>query len=83
MTTLELKLNLPDSLVNAANAAGLLSSEAIERLLRDAVQHKAVDELFGKMDELADANFPPMTMEEIQAEVDAVRAERSQRAAGA
>jgi len=46
------------------------------------VRRKAVDELFEKMDELADANFPPMTMEEIQAEVNAVRAERRNRAAG-
>jgi hypothetical protein len=34
------------------------------------------------MDKLAAANIPPMTMEEIQAEVDAVRAERKARAAG-
>ena len=39
-----------------------------------------MDELFGAMDRLADANIPPMTMEEIQAEVDAVRAERRARA---
>ncbi len=83
MTTLELTLNLPDSLASAANDAGLLSSDAIEHLLREAVRRKAVDELFGKMDELAEANFPPMTMDEIQAEVDAVRTERRKRAAGA
>lgn len=83
MTTVELTLNLPDSLANAAGDAGLLTPEAIERLLREAVRRKAVDELFEKMDELADANFPPMTMEEIQAEVNAVRAERRNRAAGA
>lgn len=83
MTTVELTLNLPDSLANVAGDAGLLTPEAIERLLREAVRRKAVDELFEKMDELADANFPPMTMEEIQAEVNAVRAERRNRAAGA
>ncbi len=82
MTTVQLTLNLPDSLANAAGDAGLLTPQAIEALLREAVRRKAVDEMFGKMDELADANFPPMTMEEIQAEVNAVRAERRKRAAG-
>lgn len=80
MTTLEVKLNLPDSLAQEAQKAGLLTPDAIERLLREAVRRGAVDELFGAMDRLADANIPPMTMEEIQAEVDAVRAERRARA---
>lgn len=71
MTTVQLTLNLPDSLANAAGDAGLLTPEAIEALLREAVRRKVVDELFQKMDELADADFPPMTMEEIQAEVNA------------
>ncbi len=79
MTT-EIKLSLPDKLATEAQQAGLLTSQAIEQLLREAVRRKAVDELFQKMDELADANFPPMTMEEIQAEVDAVRAQRRKRA---
>lgn len=80
MTTLEMKLNLPDALAQEAQKAGLLTPDAIERLLREAVRRGAVDELFGVMDRLADANIPPMTMEEIQAEVDAVRAERRARA---
>ena len=80
MTTI--KIELPDATAQAARDAGLLTSQALERLLNDALRRKAVDELFDKMDELADANFPPMTMEEIQAEVDAVRAERRKRAAG-
>lgn len=80
MTTI--KIELPDATAQAARDAGLLTSQALERLLNDALRRKAVDELFGKMDELADANFPPMTMEEIQAEVDAVRAERRKPAAG-
>ena len=80
MTTI--KIELPDATAQAARDAGLLTSQALERLLNDALRRKAVDELFDKMDELADANFPPMTMEEIQEEVDAVRAERRKRAAG-
>ncbi len=80
MTTLKMKLNLPDSLAQEARKAGLLTSDAIERLLREAVRFRAADELFSAMDKLADANIPPMTMEEIQVEVDAVRAERQARA---
>ena len=77
---MELKLNLPDTLANEAQAAGLLTPQAIERLLREAVRSKAVNELFETADRLAAANIPPMTMEEIQAEVDAVRRARRERA---
>jgi hypothetical protein len=83
MTTVQLTLTLPDSLANAAGEAGLLTPDAIEHLLREAVRCKAVNELFDTMDKLADANFPLMTMKEIQAEVDAVRARRRNRAVGA
>ena len=61
MTTI--KIELPDATAQAALDAGLLTSQALERLLNDALRRKAVDELFEKMDELADANFPPMKME--------------------
>ena len=73
---MELKVNLPESLANEAQAAGLLTPSAIERLLREAVRLQAIGELFNTADRLAAANFPPMTMDEIQAEVDAVRKAR-------
>jgi len=82
MTTVEVKLDLPDSLAKAAKDAGLLTPEAIEGLLREAVRSKAFDELLGVADRVAAANIPPMTMEEIQSEVDAVRAARRERAGG-
>lgn len=74
MTTIQ--IDLPEATAEAARDAGLLTPQALERLLNDALRRKAVGELFGKLDELADANFPPMTMDEIQAEVDAVRAQK-------
>ena len=77
---MELTVTLPDGLASEAKAAGLLTPEAIEDLLREAVRRKAVGELFDTMDRMADANIPPMTMEEIQAEVDAVRQARRERA---
>lgn len=38
MTELELKLSLPDQLADQAKAAGLLTSEAIEGLVRQAIR---------------------------------------------
>ena len=73
---MELKVDLPDTLADEAKAAGLLTSQAIERLLREAVRSQAVNELFETADRLAAANIAPMTMAEIQAEVDAVRKAR-------
>ncbi len=78
MTTLEIKLS--DTLAKEARAAGLLAPETLERLLREALRLKAVDDLFEVVDRLAAADIPPMTMEEIQAEVDAVRKARRERA---
>lgn len=81
MTTVT--LNLPDTLAEEANAAGLLSPEAVEQMLREGLRRKAIDGLFSAADKLAAANFTPMTMQEIQNEVNAVRAERKHRATGA
>jgi hypothetical protein len=78
MTTVQ--ITLPDQLAQDAQAAGLLSAEAMERLLREAMERRAaVDQLFAAMDRAAAADLPEMSMEEIQAEVDAVRAERRAR----
>ena len=76
----EVTVNLPDGLAKEAAQAGLLTPQAIEQMLREAVRRKAVDELFATADRMADANIPAMTMQEIQAEVDAVREARRKRA---
>ena len=81
MTTLTIEL--PDNLAQEAKEAGLLNPEALESLLRETLRRRAIDELFSAADQLAAANFPPMTMDEIQQEVNAVRAQRRQRAPGA
>jgi hypothetical protein len=70
---MELKVNLPDTLASEAKAAGLLTPEAIASMLREQLRRHAGEELRVMMDKLAAANIPPMTMQEIQAEVDAVR----------
>ena len=81
MTTLELKLTLPVQLAKQAKAAGLLKSDAIASMLREQLRRQAGEELRVMMDKLANANIPPMTMDEIQAEVNAVRKARRAREA--
>ena len=72
----ELTLNLPDNLAKEADQAGLLSTGEIERLLREEIRRRSVGELFAAMDRMAAVEGKPMTEDEIQAEIDAVRAAR-------
>jgi hypothetical protein len=71
----EVTVTLPDDLASKAKAAGLLSSEGIERALREALRREAGRKLLEIGREMQTSDIPPMTDEEIQAEVDAVRAE--------
>lgn len=71
-------VSLPDDLAQQAQSAGLLRPEAIETLLREAMRKRQVDRLFAAMDKLA-ALEPSMTEAEIDAEIDAARAERARR----
>ncbi len=81
MTTIQIEL--PDATANAARDAGLLTPHALERLINDALRRKqAADSLLSIADRVAAAGIPPMSMEEINAEVTAARAERKQRAGG-
>lgn len=71
MATLELEL--PDQLARDARKAGLLSAKAIEELLREAIRKRAAQEFLAVAHRVATARIPPMSEEEIQAEVNAVR----------
>jgi post-segregation antitoxin (ccd killing protein) len=71
---LELKLKLPGSLVQEARASGLLTSQALETLLREEVRRRRVAQLFDAADRLA--ALPPLTEAEVEAEIQAARAER-------
>lgn len=73
----ELTVTLPDDLASKAQAAGLLSSEGIERALREALRREAGRKLLDIGQEMRASDIPPMTEDEIQSEVDAVRASRS------
>jgi|RifCSPlowO2_12_1023861.scaffolds.fasta_scaffold43230_3 hypothetical protein len=75
MTTLEIKLSLPDRIASQARAAGLLTSEAIERLLRDAIRKEAARRLLEIGKRLREAGPPQITEAELEEELKAVRAE--------
>jgi len=77
----KVQIELSDATALAAREAGLLTSEAIERLLTDAIKRRrAADTLLTIADRVTEAGIEPMSMEEIDSEVKAVRAERRRRA---
>jgi cytochrome P450 len=76
MTKVQLTLNLPDSLAREAQAAGLLTEQAVERLIEEALRREAGNKLLDAMQRLRAANVPPLMEEEIAAEIKAVRAAR-------
>jgi hypothetical protein len=81
MTTIQIEL--PEATAQAAREAGLLTPQALERLLTDALKRQqAADALLSIADRVAVAGIEPMSMQEINAEVKAARAERRQRAGG-
>ncbi|MCA3239512.1 MAG: hypothetical protein ACK5OI_02315 [Curvibacter sp.] len=74
MTTIQVEL--PDSMDQAGQAAGLLKPQVIERLLRRALRKReAADALLWSADRLAAVGIAPMSMQEINAMVAASRAE--------
>ena len=81
MTTFQVKVELPDPLAAEAQAAGLLAPEQLERMLREALRAKRVEKLAAAREVLAANPLPPMTPEEMQAEINAYPAE-VRRAAG-
>ena len=79
----KVQIELSDATARAAREAGLLTSEALERLLTDAIKRRqAADALLEIPERVAKAGVEPMPMEEIDREVKAVRTERRQRAGG-
>lgn len=75
MTRVNMEIELPDALATQAKQAGLLEPEALERMVREALLAKRVEGLAQARDLLAANPLPPMTPEEIQAEIDAYRSE--------
>jgi hypothetical protein len=82
MTTLELKVDLPDRLAQDAVQMGLLEPGSLQVLLREAIRNRRLAQLSEARQRVAAAGIPPMDMDEIQAEVDAYRTERRNQATG-
>ncbi|WP_058556666.1 hypothetical protein [Thiohalocapsa sp. ML1] len=77
----DLQISLPDDVARSARAEGLLDPEALEQLLRERLRELRLARLDAARERLAATPPAPMTAEEIQAEIDAYRAEQ-RRAAG-
>ena len=76
-------IELSDAQSEIADRAGLLTNAAIEQLMHKEIRRRAATELYEMTQPLRDANFPPMSVEEIAEIVKAERrARRSQRATG-
>jgi hypothetical protein len=75
MTTIHIELL--DATVQAARDVGLLTPQALERLLNEALRRKkAADSLLSIADRVTEAGITSMSMEDISVEVKAARAER-------
>ena len=77
MMTLQVKLDLPDSLAKEASNLGLLEPQALHNMLREAVRRRHIARLTEARERVAATGIPPLTMEKIQTEIEADRAERS------
>jgi hypothetical protein len=71
MTTLE--INLPDSLAREAKEAGLLTPQAVETMLRERLRAQRIGELRDAVRQMVAAGDAPLTMEEIESEIQAYR----------
>ena len=70
-----IQIELPDATAQAAQAAGLLTPYALELLLSEALRNRSLERLDTARKHLATDPLPPMSEEEIQAEIEAYRAE--------
>lgn len=77
-----ISIELPDALAREAESAGLLAPDQLERVLSAEIQRRRAAAALAEFARRPNPD-PPMSMEEIQAEVDAVRAaRRARRASG-
>jgi hypothetical protein len=75
------QIELPEELARKAKEAGLLTPEALEQLIAEALRERRIERLFEIRKELQAAGIAPMSAEEIEAEIRAAR-EEARRAAG-
>ena len=76
-------LDLPEALVKEAKANGLLESRRLGEMLNEELRRERSRKDLGRMlKDLHSLPGEPMSPDEIQAEIDAVRAQRRQRESG-
>ena len=63
-------------LAKAVKDAGLLAPEALERIIAEALRRQNFDALLSVADRVVAAGIPPMSSEELNAEIQAYRMER-------
>lgn len=68
-----LNISLPEELARDVEELGLLQPEMIAAILQEEIRRRAFDYLLSIADKLAAAGDKPMTPEEIQEEIRAVR----------
>jgi hypothetical protein len=79
----KIQIELPDATAKAARDAGLLTPQALDRLLTDTIRRQqAADSLLTIAHRVAAAGVEPMSMDQVDAEVKAARAGRRRRAGG-
>ena len=77
MTEIELKVKLTDRMERAARKAGLLSGDFVRRAIeRELNKQRAALRLLQGVTKIKSGGFSPLTAEEIEAEVHAVRTAR-------
>ena len=69
MATVDVKLSLSEQLLKEAEEAGLLNPKSIERLLREEIRRRRVDNFFAAIDRLAALDLPILSDEEIAQEI--------------
>lgn len=75
-----IEVDLPDALVKEARANGLLESKRLGELLTNELRRARARKQLGQMlENVRSQPGEPLTLEEIQAEVNAVREQRRRR----
>jgi len=81
--SITIELDLPDEMIEQARTFGLLEKKRMAEMLTEEVRRRGAGQELKKMlEEIRSVPGEPMTVEEINAEIKAARAERRAREVG-
>ena len=81
--TLKLTVDMPDTLVRRAKRAGVFEAGSFTRMVERELRRRQTSGRFRKaLEKLSASPLPPMTAEEVNAEIKAYRLEKRQRREG-